>query len=82
MHWAKRYDFLTVEKSLKLFPPKLRVMARLFIFREFAAIVDEFEGLDVALEDDFKLLEQTLSGFLFLVQSNVLIATCICSSHW
>ena len=57
-------------------------MARLFVFREFAAIVDELEGFDVALEDDFKLLEQSLSGLLFLVQSNILISTCICRISW
>ena len=57
-------------------------MARLFVFGEFAAIVDEFEGFDVALEDDFKLLEQSLSGLLFLVQSNILISACIGRISW
>ena len=57
-------------------------MARLFVFGEFAAIVDELEGFDVALEDDFKLLEQSLSGFLFLVQSDILISACIRRISW
>ena len=57
-------------------------MARLFVLREFAAIVDELEGFDVALEDDFKLLEQSLSGLLFLVQSDILISTCISRISW
>ena len=57
-------------------------MARLFVFWKFASIVDELEGFDVALEDDLKLLEQSLSGLLFLVQSNVFIATCIWGISW